>query len=134
MPVHFDDLDALGIMHNARYAVLLERALTSFWADFGHSFANGAPTTSDVCIAVRELAIGFQLPIRGTGPVAVHFWIEKLGQTSAIYKFRFATPDLKSTYAEGHRTVIKVDPDTLRPAPWTDEARAISVQLLSPAA
>ena len=26
VPVHFDDLDALGVLHNARYAVLVERA------------------------------------------------------------------------------------------------------------
>ena len=27
--VHFDDLDAMGVLHNARYAVLVERALSS---------------------------------------------------------------------------------------------------------
>ena len=26
VPVHFDDLDALGVLHNARYAVFVERA------------------------------------------------------------------------------------------------------------
>ena len=30
--IHFDDLDAMGIVHNARYAVLVERALPPYWA------------------------------------------------------------------------------------------------------
>ena len=29
VPVHFDDLDPMGLVHNARYAVLLERALSA---------------------------------------------------------------------------------------------------------
>lgn len=34
--VYFDDLDAMGIVHNARYAVLLERAVTPYWTERGH--------------------------------------------------------------------------------------------------
>ena len=33
VPVHFDDLDALGVLHNARYAVFVERAMISWWAE-----------------------------------------------------------------------------------------------------
>jgi len=29
--VHFDELDPMGLLHNSRYSLLFERALTAFW-------------------------------------------------------------------------------------------------------
>ena len=139
--VHFDDLDAMGIVHNSRYALMLERALTGFWAERGHSFAAdsvagatfGRGTTPDVFNAVREFAITYHLPINRTGEVAVHFWLDRLGDTSAVYGFRFASPDLRTVYAEGRRVVVKLDPVAMRPAPWSEDARAVAAVLLAPA-
>jgi len=131
-PIHFDDLDAMGIVHNSRYAVFLERALVSFWSARGHHIANGRPTTTDVFNAVREFSITYHQPITFTGEVAVHFWLERLGETSAVYDFRFTSLDLSTVYAEGRRVVIKLNPKTMRPTPWSDEARAICAELLAP--
>lgn len=128
--VHFDDLDAMGLVHNARYAVLLERSLSAYWAERGHSFAGGRPTSPDVFHAVREFAITYQAPIRGTGEVLVHFWLDHLGASSASYGFRVLSPDGATTYAEGRRTNIRLDPATLRPAPWTESARTVASALL----
>ena len=47
VPVHFDDLDAMGLVHNARYALMLERALSAYWSRHGFSFADGVPTQPD---------------------------------------------------------------------------------------
>jgi acyl-CoA thioester hydrolase len=113
--VHFDDLDAMGIVHNARYAVLLERALSAYWSPRGHAFTDGRPTTSDVVHAVREFTITYVAPIRGTGPVDVHFWVEKLGETSVVYGFRFRSGDV--LHAEGRRTIVKLDPANAMPPP-----------------
>ncbi|GAA0409676.1 hotdog domain-containing protein [Micromonospora gifhornensis] len=131
--VHFDDLDAMGILHNARYALLLERALTAYWSANGVALQNGRATTPDVFHAVREFAISFRAPITGTGPVGVHFWLEHLGTSSAVYGFRFHSLDGTTVYAEGRRAVVRLDPATLRPAPWTDLARGIAGALLRPA-
>ncbi|MEU6022551.1 hotdog domain-containing protein [Micromonospora sp. NPDC047134] len=131
--VHFDDLDAMGILHNARYALLLERALTAYWSANGVALRNGKATTPDVFHAVREFAITYQAPITGTGPVGVHFWVEHLGTSSAVYGFRFHSLDGMTGYAEGRRAVVRLDPATLRPAPWTDLARGIAGALLRPA-
>jgi acyl-CoA thioesterase FadM len=30
--VYFDDLDAMGVVHNAKYVTLFERALAAYWA------------------------------------------------------------------------------------------------------
>jgi acyl-CoA thioester hydrolase len=130
VPVHFDDLDALGVLHNARYAVLVERAMINWWAERGVSFAGGRPTSPDAFNVVREYAITFHRPVRGTGEIAVHFWLENLGNTSADYRFRFTSLNGQDVYAEGRRVNIHLDAATMRPSPWTDAGRAIAATLL----
>ncbi|MFE9201128.1 acyl-CoA thioesterase [Micromonospora sp. NPDC007230] len=133
VPVHFDDLDALGILHNARYAVLLERALTPYWAEHGVSFQGGPHSSPDVFHAVREFTITYRAPISGTGPVAVHFWLEHFGTTSARYAFQFRSVDGHTLHAEGTRAIVRLDPATMRPTAWTEAARTIAATLLRPA-
>jgi acyl-CoA thioester hydrolase len=128
--IHFDDIDAMGIVHNGRYPVLLERAISPYWQARGHGYADGRVTSPDLFHAVREFTITYLAPIRGTGDVGVHFWIEQLGQTSATYGFRFVSTDGETVYAEGRRAIVRLDPATLRPTPWTDAARAVATTLL----
>ncbi|MET7394631.1 thioesterase family protein [Dactylosporangium sp. NPDC005572] len=130
--VHFDDLDAMGIVHNARYAVFLERALSNWWGERGHSYAGGRPTTSDVMHAVAEYSISYRTPVRGTGDIGVHFWLESLGESSAVYRFRIVSADGQTVHAEGRRVNVKLDPRTLRPAPWSDHARSVCQVLIAP--
>lgn len=130
MPVHFDDLDAMGVLHNARYAVLVERAIVLWWADRGVSFSGGRPTTPDAFNVVREYAITFHRPVRGTGEVGVHFWLERMGTSSADYRFRVTSADGATGFAEGRRVNVRLDPATMRPVPWTEPGRAIGADLL----
>jgi acyl-CoA thioester hydrolase len=130
--VYFDDLDAMGVLHNARYALLLERAMVAFWTRHGHSFAAGRPTTPDAFNVVKEFSISYHAPIRTTGEFALHFWTERVGDSSGVYGFRVLSGDGSTVYAQGRRVVIKLDPVTLRPAAWTPESRAIAESLLRP--
>ena len=57
-PVHFDDMDAMGVLHNARYGVLVERAVVAFWTRHGHSFHGSRPTTPDAFSMVKEYWFG----------------------------------------------------------------------------
>jgi len=130
MPVHFDDLDAMGVLHNARYAVLVERAVAQWWSERGVSFSGGRPTTPDAFNVVREYAITFHRPVRGTGDIGVHFWLERMGTTSADYRFRVISADGGTVFAEGRRVNVRLDPATMRPVPWTGPGRAIGTVLL----
>ena len=130
MPVHFDDLDALGMLHNARYAVLVERAVVQWWTARGVSFAGGRPTTPDAFNVIREYSITFHRPVLGTGDIDVHFWLERLGSTSADYHFQLTSTDGATVFAEGRRVNVRVDPATMRPAAWTDEGREAAATLL----
>lgn len=133
VPVHFDDLDAMGILHNARYAVLLERALTPYWAERGVAFRGDVHAAPDVFHAVREFTITYRAPVTGVGPVAVHFWLEHFGTSSARYAFEFRSIDGTVLHADGTRSIVRLDPATLRPTAWTEAARAVAATLLRPA-
>jgi acyl-CoA thioester hydrolase len=130
--VHFDDLDPLAVVHNSRYALILERALSSWFSAHGYTFADGRPTSPDMMAGVREFAITYHVPIRGTGPVDVHFWLDKLGTSSAVYGFRFLSSDHTTVYAEGRRVMVKMDFASGRAVPWTDEGRDLVAALLRP--
>ncbi|MFD6611050.1 acyl-CoA thioesterase [Micromonospora chalcea] len=132
VPVHFDDLDAMGLLHNARYAVLLERALTPYWAERGVVFRGDVHAAPDVFHAVREFTITYQAPVTGVGTVAVHFWLEHFGTSSAQYAFEFRSVDGATVHARGTRSIVRLDPATLRPTAWTEVGRAIATTLLRP--
>ncbi|MEV0718109.1 thioesterase family protein [Asanoa sp. NPDC050611] len=130
--IHYDDLDQMGIVHNARYAVLLERALSSYWEEHGFSIANGRPTAPDVFHAVVEFTINYRTPISGTGDVLIHFWLDKFGRTSGVYGFRVTSADGATVHAEGHRSIVRLDPATMRPTDWTPAAREVAATLTKP--
>lgn len=130
LTVHFDDLDPVGVMHNARYAVFVERAISHFWAGHGVGFINGGPSTPDMVAVVAEFSIKFLAPIRSTGQVDVHIWLDSMGESSAVWAFRFLSPTGETVFAEGKRVMVKIDGNTGRPAPWTPEGRAIASVLL----
>lgn len=65
--VHFDDLDALGLLHNARYPLLVERAWTELWSGYGVRFDGDWHAAGDACNAVRELRISYEVPVTSPG-------------------------------------------------------------------
>ncbi|MFC9631935.1 acyl-CoA thioesterase [Streptomyces mirabilis] len=129
--VHFDDLDALGLLHNARYPVMVERAWTALWNDQGFlAFEGDWGAAGDFCNAVKELRISYEAPINRPGEYAVHLWLERLGNTGLTYGFRFCSADGALTYAHGTRVLVRLDAATLRPTPWSDRFRAVGRELL----
>jgi len=124
--VHFEDLDALGVVHNGRYVLLLERALAAYWTRAGWAFDPAASSFKDVFFVVREFAITYHVPITRVGPVHVQLWLDHLGNTSAVYGFRVLSEDETVTHAEGRRVQVRLDPATLRPAAIGPELRAAS--------
>ncbi|RZS43239.1 acyl-CoA thioester hydrolase [Herbihabitans rhizosphaerae] len=131
--VHFDDLDAMGIVHNARYGVLVERALSTYWLSQGWTFN---PATSifpnDQMLAVREVTISYHTPISTMDDLEVHLWVEHLGRTSIRYGARVLSADHSVLHAEAARTQVKIDPHTRRSAPLSPEFRAAAERLMPP--
>jgi len=59
----------------------------------------------------------------------VYIWLDHLGESSGDYRFQLTSVDGSVLYAEGNRVVVKLDPATLRPTPWSEESRAIALTL-----
>jgi acyl-CoA thioester hydrolase len=131
--VHFDDLDALGLLHNARYPLKVEQAWTELWQEYGIHFDGDWAAAGDACNAVKELTIGYEAPVTRPGEYAVHLWLERLGNTGLTYGFRFCSADGTRTYARGTRVLVRLDAATMRPAPWSEGFRAAGRALLRPA-
>lgn len=120
--IWFDELDKLGVLHNARYAIHVERANTACH----YSMPGRDP--SDDNVVVRHYEIEFLLPFtRERGELIVEVGLGRLGNTSAAYTFRclsYADDGTEIAHAHGTRTVVKVYETDLRPAPWSDGLRA----------
>ncbi|GHB63836.1 thioesterase [Streptomyces viridiviolaceus] len=128
--VHFDDLDALGLLHNARYPVMVERAWAELWTEHGFRFEGDWAAAGDACNAVKELRITYEAPVTRPGAYAVHLWLERLGTTGLTYGFRFCSADGSTTYAQGTRVLVRLDSATMRPAPWSEAFRGAGRELL----
>src|SRR5690606_8692581 len=122
--VYFDDLDAYQILHNARYVLLIERTIGAFWDHvFGWKALLDPRQAPDQSHLVRANYIDYLRPVRGVSEVRVRIWIEKLGRTSLVFGFRVLPVDEDTDYAVGQRVMVRIDPETHRPTPWTDEFR-----------
>lgn len=130
--VYFDDLDAMGVVHNGQYVTLFERALARYWTRAGWPYDPGHPRFAEVLFAVRECAITYHTPIARVGAVQVRFWIDHLGTTSLVYGFQVQSDDGSVVHAEGRRVQIRLDPVTMRPAAIGPELREACRRLLAP--
>jgi acyl-CoA thioester hydrolase len=119
--IWFDELDMVGVMHNARYAIHVERAMTSWY----HSLVGTDP--SDGLNVVKQYDIEFIQPFTlERGELVVEVSLERLGRTSAVFSFRCLSrpkgedgPEV--LHARGIRAIVKVSPGDLRPAPWSEQ-------------
>jgi acyl-CoA thioester hydrolase len=117
-PVFFEELDLNGTLHNARFAVHVERAQSALFERLGKGWANLADRDPDLRYVVRELCIEFLAPLESPGALLVELGAGRLGRTSATYLFRCADPADDRTLARGHRVIVKVD-EAGRPVPWS---------------
>lgn len=129
--IHFEDLDAIGVVHSGRYVNVFERALAAYWGRAGWSYDPGHPRFAEMLFVVREFRITYHVPISRAGTVRVQLWLERLGTSSLVYGFRVVSGDESVVHAEGRRVQVRLDPATLRPAPITPELRTACGSLLT---
>ena len=130
--VYFDDLDSFGMLHNSRYTILVERAWVTYWQQQGLAFSKDGELLDDGLNVLKEQRISYKSPVNRLGEYGVHLWLEHVGRTSVTYGFRVCSADGTVTYADGSRTIVRIDRQTLRPCEWSQEARSASEKLLRP--
>ena len=128
-PVHFDELDPMHMLHNSRFAAHVERAVIEFYRSVGRTWRNDASNSSDQFHVVRDYRIEFLAPV-GPGEIEVQIWVERIGDTSCTYGFRCLGKGGRILHAQGTRTIVKIDPESRRTAPWSEFFRAAHRDLL----
>ena len=123
MGVYFDDLDAFQVLHNARYLLLFERTIGSFWRHLGWGALLAPTDNPDQYHVVRANHILYDRPVRGVGEVRVRIWVEHLGRTSLTFGMRVLPVDSDEPYCSGSRVIVRLDPDTFTPVPWSESLR-----------
>jgi acyl-CoA thioester hydrolase len=131
--IFFDDLDAMGMLHNARYLVLAERASSAFFEASGWRWERDVGLNPDQHYVVREQAVQYLEPVTGPCGIVVEMWVDRLGETSAAYGFEVRSADRLRVHARLQRVHVKLDPASLRPAPWTPRLRGQLEALRRPA-
>ncbi|RVU25432.1 acyl-CoA thioesterase [Streptomyces antnestii] len=111
---------------------MVGRAWTALWAERGLGFEGDWEAAGDFCNAVKDLRITYDAPVSRPGAYAVHLWLDRVGTTGLTYGFRFCSADGTTTYARGTRVLVRLDPATLRPAPWSEPFRTLGRELLRP--
>lgn len=129
-PVHFDELDPMQMLHNSRFPAHVERAVSAWFRANGGTWRLDIAENPDQFHVVRELRIEYLNPLLGPGYMRVDIWVEHLGKTSCVYGFLCSSDDGKVPYARGQRTIVKIDPASRRPAPWTESFRNAHTALL----
>ncbi|MGE5288988.1 MAG: acyl-CoA thioesterase [Micromonosporaceae bacterium] len=131
--VFFDELDAMGMMHNTRYVVLLERASSAFFEAGGWRWERDPVLNPDQHYVVSEQTIRYLEPVRGPGELSVVMWVARLGETSVTFRFEVRSPDDRRVHATAERVHVKLDLVTFQPVPWTPRLRDQLMTLVRPA-
>ncbi|MFC5181811.1 acyl-CoA thioesterase [Actinomadura harenae] len=123
--VHFDEFDMNGHLHNARFALHVERATTALLARAGFDTTATHDRDDDLRYAVAAFTIEFDAPVCHPGPLLVELTLRRLGRTSAEWAFACRTAPGAAPSATGTRTIVKID-RTGRPTPWTPRMRDLA--------
>jgi len=121
--VYFDDLDALNILHNVRYLLFIERARGELFNQLGFRWQDDLATNPDKYHVIAEHQIRYLIPVRGEGDLCVELTPTHLGRTSFIISASVRAMDGDVLYADGTTRLVRLDPATQKPMPWSDRFR-----------
>ena len=123
--VYFDDLDIFGVLHNARYPLLIERTIGSFWKKLGFGGLSELHRNPDQFHLVRVNHFEYLRAVKDVDEVRCRIWVKKLGRTSLSFAFSLLPIDEDQPYCTGYRVLVCVDPETRLPRPWSDSFRKV---------
>src|SRR5262245_14791472 len=128
--VYFDDLDALNILHNVRYLIFMERARSELFDALGFDWEADFSRNPDKYHVVAAHEIRYVAPVRGTGDLSVEVTPRHLGNTSCVLSAEVRSKDRAVLHAEGKTRLVRLEPSTGRPTPWSERFRAALTPLV----
>ena len=123
--VYFDDLDIFGVLHNARYPLLIERTIGAFWKRLGFGGLAQLAQNPDQFHLVRVNHFEYVRAVKGVDEVRCRIWVKSLGNTSLTFAFSLLPVDQDEPYCTGYRVLVCVDPESQRPRPWSVSFREV---------
>ena len=121
--IFFDDLDIFGVLHNARYPLLMERTIGSFWKKLGFGGLVDLKNNPDQFHLVRVNHFEYIRAVEGVDEVRCRIWADKLGRTSLTFGFALLPIDEDLPYCTGYRVLVCVDQRSRTPRPWSTSFR-----------
>jgi len=131
--VYFDDLDALNILHNVRFLLFMERARGELFNSLGFRWEDDLATNPDKFHVIAEHDIRYLTAVRGEGELAVELAPVHLGKTSCVVRAHVKSVDDRVLHAEGKTRLVRLDPHTFRPCPWSERFRTAFAPLVESA-
>ena len=128
--VYFDDLDALHILHNVRYMLFMERARGEFLEALGVHWQN-ASASPDKFHVIAAHEIEYRVPVRGQGELMVEIRPHHMGRTSFVVDAWVTSIDGSVEHATAKTRLVRLDPATNTPCPWSDDFRSKAEALLA---
>lgn len=128
--VYFDDLDALNILHNVRFLLFTERARGELFNALGFRWEDDLAKNPDKYHVVAAHQIDYRSPVRGEGELSVEIQPTHLGTSSCVLGARVRSLHGDVMHAEGTTRLVRLDPSTQRPCPWSDRFRAAFAPLV----
>lgn len=125
--IRYSDADSNGHVNNAVYAVLSESGRVQYLRRRVTPLVG-----AQVYYVVARLVIEFKAESFYPAQAHTASWIEKLGRTSATFRQEIYVAGALCATAEC--VCVLMDPQTRRPTPIPDDARAILAQAVIPAA
>jgi acyl-CoA thioester hydrolase len=132
--VYFDDLDALQILHNVRFLLFMERARGEMLNALGFRWEDDVSANPDKWHVVAAHEIQYLHPVRGEGEVSISVAPTHLGTTSVTLHADIASLDGATVFARGSTRLVRLDPATNRPCPWSQRFRDLVGRAVKPAA
>lgn len=129
--VYFDDLDALNILHNMRYLLFMERARGELLNKLGFRWEDDLSVNPDKYHVVAAHQIEYRSPVRGECELYVELEPVHLGTSSVVLGARVRAFHGDTLHAEGTTRLVRLDPTTQRPCPWSDRFRAALAPLVA---
>ena len=121
--VYFDDLDALNILHNVRFMLFFERARGELFNSLGFRWIDDVTVNPDRHHVVAAHEVSYLVPVRGEGEIAIHITPRKLGSSSFHLDMALESVDGATVHAKGSTRLVRLDPETDKPCPWSDRMR-----------
>jgi len=122
--VHFDELDALGLLHHTRYLLHLERAQQKFFEKLLGVDDFNMDRDEDIYVVVHGLEARFRQAVSIPGLIAVDYTIGRIRSGGVTMSFTIRHPEEDTVYCEGTRTLCKLSAKSHQPTPWTPAFRA----------